>query len=323
MYSPAMDPTAVQSRRMGAWLIDFVFAGILFAVGFMALVDVVADIPGNVCGDDAEAACTSASALAQDGNVYTGVGLYDEASDTSVLMADDRLVWPFVLFVGYGLLSFVVVEGLVGGSLGKLMLGLRVVRADGNRAGVGRSALRFLLWAIDGAPWCFPLVGLITGLTTKGHRRLGDMAAGTFVVGVLDAGKPVSVPGLTTAGLQLGTPGTGTAPGTMFPPGLPGQPTSTGSPWPEPATTPGWAAPTAPGPTGDPTADDVAGGREPVGAAETSHHDTGEIGTAFEHHARNEPVWDPERDTYVQWDTPRQCWLIWDTDAERWTPLDR
>src|SRR5699024_12932 len=44
---------------------------------------------------------------------------------------------------------------------------------------------------------CFFLPGAILVFTTKGHRRLGDMAAGTFVVSKQAVGTPPHVPGVT------------------------------------------------------------------------------------------------------------------------------
>ncbi|MGH9209609.1 MAG: RDD family protein [Acidimicrobiales bacterium] len=85
-----------------------------------------------------------------------------------------------------------LIEGLAGGSLGQQMVGLRRVRADGRRAGVVRVAARWLLWVADAAPWCFPWVGLIVGTSSRGHRRVGDMVAGTYVVRKADAGRPIS-----------------------------------------------------------------------------------------------------------------------------------
>ena len=37
-------------------------------------------------------------------------------------------------------------------------------------AGFVPNLVRWLLWIVDSAPWCLPLVGFITGLTTVGHR---------------------------------------------------------------------------------------------------------------------------------------------------------
>ena len=61
--------------------------------------------------------------------------------------------------------------------------------------------LRTVLWVVDAPPYCVPLVGFITGVTTVGHRRVGDMVAKTYVVGRRDAGEPVVVPGAVVAGV--------------------------------------------------------------------------------------------------------------------------
>jgi uncharacterized RDD family membrane protein YckC len=80
----------------------------------------------------------------------------------------------FVVYVGY----FVVLEGLSGRTLGKMLLGIEVVRAeDGGPPGMGRAALRALMFlAVDG------LAGLFVILASSRHQRLGDMAANTLVV---------------------------------------------------------------------------------------------------------------------------------------------
>ncbi len=91
----------------------------------------------------------------------------------------------------------VVLQGLTGWTPGKLLTGIRVVRDDGRPAGIGRALLRWLLWVVDGFPYVVPLVGFIVGLTTVGHRRVGDMVAKTLVVRASAAGTPISVPGLS------------------------------------------------------------------------------------------------------------------------------
>ena len=47
--------------------------------------------------------------------------------------------------------------------------------------------------AVDG-PFSFFLCGIITSSVSSGHRRLGDMAATSYVVGRADAGRSVVVP---------------------------------------------------------------------------------------------------------------------------------
>src|SRR4029079_11025816 len=81
--------------------------------------------------------------------------------------------------VGFYVLNWWLLQGLAGGSIGKLLLGLRVVGCDGRRAGLGRVALRTLLLIVD-AGFCW-IPGLVSAFSTKGHRRIGDLAAQTLV----------------------------------------------------------------------------------------------------------------------------------------------
>lgn len=295
MYQLPLDPTAVQGRRIGAWLIDFVFASVLAIIALNVALDVYQAGPGNRCADDDDRPSAEVTPICTgDFRDADGLFIYDENTDETVFVAGD--VWlPVALFVGYGLITFVLVEGIVGASIGKLIVGLRVVRADGQRAGIGRSALRFLLWLVDGFPYCFPLVGFVTGLTTKGHRRLGDMAAGTFVVNSAAAGHPVTIPGLTApAALAYAPP---SEPGPYIPPAAP--------PWGAPQSSAPWDAPW----------DAPAG---PLAPASTTPEkapppDSGET---------SKPQWDADRNTYIQWDVHRNAWLQWDTDLSEWKPIE-
>ena len=125
-------------------------------------------------------------------------------------------------------------RGVSGYSIGKAVMGLRVVKqSDGQLAGIGANGLRWLLGIIDFGPCLLP--GLITGLTTKGHRRIGDMAASTLVVDKSQVGIAPVVPGLTSPEV---------APAAWTPP-APSSPQPDGS-W-------AGAAPPAP-PTADPAA---------------------------------------------------------------------
>jgi uncharacterized RDD family membrane protein YckC len=102
----------------------------------------------------------SASVAPSSGLVATGV--------LSVLVLLDVL--------GY----FVILEMLTGGrSLGKLAVGLRVVRLDGRPVGFGPSLVRNVVRLAD---YGLFLLGLWMILGTKRHQRLGDLAAGTIVI---------------------------------------------------------------------------------------------------------------------------------------------
>jgi uncharacterized RDD family membrane protein YckC len=95
----------------------------------------------------------------------------------------------YLLDVIAGLMLFGLLPGLTGWTPGKLITGLRVVRADRRRAGIGRSLARPFLWIADGFPYFLPgLVGFILILSTKEHRRVADYVAGTYVVDRAEAG---------------------------------------------------------------------------------------------------------------------------------------
>jgi uncharacterized RDD family membrane protein YckC len=78
-------------------------------------------------------------------------------------------------------LYYIVLEAVLGATLGKLLLGLRVVNVDGSRIGWGASIIRNLLRIIDALPF-FYLLGAIRIWTSPQRQRLGDRVAKTVVV---------------------------------------------------------------------------------------------------------------------------------------------
>jgi len=88
-----------------------------------------------------------------------------------------------VVFLFVMLLYFVVLEGLIGATLGKMVVGIRVVGTDGSRTGIGRSVVRNLLRMIDGLP-ALNILGVIFILRSPERARFGDRVAGTRVVRV-------------------------------------------------------------------------------------------------------------------------------------------
>lgn len=83
----------------------------------------------------------------------------------------------FVVMVLY----FVFLEGFAGGTLGKLLLKMRVVDIAGARAGVSRSLLRNVLRVVDSLP-TLGILGAILISTSPDKARFGDRIAGTRVV---------------------------------------------------------------------------------------------------------------------------------------------
>ncbi|MGQ0825113.1 MAG: RDD family protein [Actinomycetota bacterium] len=172
MYDMQRDPTAVMGRRILAFAIDAIAVGLLVAV-FMSPNIETEPAPETFLGEP----CEVIEARDPD--------LFCIESGDEVITVDTG---SFASSIGVQLLlSFgnaVVLQSLVGTSIGKMVTGLRVVRPDGQIAGFGAMFVRWLcLWTVDG--FCF-LVGLITALVSRGHRRVGDMLAGTYVVRVDD-----------------------------------------------------------------------------------------------------------------------------------------
>ncbi len=131
-------------RRAGAYLID----GLLRAM--VLFIFAVIAVAGEAIGDAG----------------LSGVG-------TGVM-----LTLAFAIEWGY----FVLLEMLMGGqSIGKRVLGLRVISDDGRPLGFGASVLRNLVRAADFLPMMYAL-GVAVMMKDQRFRRLGDMAAGTLVV---------------------------------------------------------------------------------------------------------------------------------------------
>jgi uncharacterized RDD family membrane protein YckC len=104
--------------------------------------------------------------------------------------ADHR--WNFGLFISdplciaflvVMLLYFVFLEGLMGVTLGKWVIGLRVERVERGKPGLMKGLLRNVLRIVDGLP-AFSILGIILILTSAERARLGDRIAGTRVIRV-------------------------------------------------------------------------------------------------------------------------------------------
>lgn len=186
------DPTDVMGRRIVAYIIDTLIAIVIIVVVFSSALH-------GVRGSDRSGFCNTYK------NENSG-GVCVSSGDTAYVVTPskmDSLVrssWGAT--IGWTLLNAVLLQGLTGGTVGKLLLGLRVVRDDGRRAGIGWCALRtVVLLLVDSL--CF-IIGLVVALSTNGHRRLGDMAASTLVVPKEYEGHSFAVPGLTGPPATLG-----------------------------------------------------------------------------------------------------------------------
>ncbi|HEV7759533.1 MAG TPA: RDD family protein [Acidimicrobiales bacterium] len=224
--------------RTAAWIVDLLLYAVLI-IGVLGPTPLspLAEYSKVPDGMSMDTACERVGDLADDVSSCFLIGdrvYFTDSSDAAIQIVG------WLAYVG---LIYIVWQGLTGLTPGKLLFGLRTVGEDGKAPGMGRAFIRSVLWIVDGFPYCIPgIVGFVTGLTSSGHRRVGDMAAKTFVVGKGDVGQPVMVAGLT-ATTGYGTPtvyGAG--------PGYAQVPSS--APWGTPPAAPGAGVPGAAGAAG-------------------------------------------------------------------------
>jgi uncharacterized RDD family membrane protein YckC len=213
-YAPPRDPTAVVGRRILAYVIDWFIVGVISFIAISTTLDGY-EKSEFFTGFDLCDGADVAVCFEDDDNVY----VFEEGSDAVI-----GIGLPIAAWIG----NHVVLQGITGASVGKFVTKLRVVNRNGTNAGVGRALVRSVFLVIDAG--CF-VIGLVTMLTTKGHRRVGDMVGNTYVVGAQDVGTPPEP-----------TPGFGPPPAGYTPP--------TGWTPPGAGETPAWAPP----PSGPPPA---------------------------------------------------------------------
>lgn len=182
------DPTNVMGRRVVAYIVDAVLGAVLVGVVFFSSATLVETVPEGFC-----------DLVNESQDVSSCIQLGDDAY---VLEGNDNV--PIGLVgIGYGLLVFVVLTATTGASIGKHVTGLRVVDAQGQRCSFGRALGRWLMMIVDSI--C--MLGFFVAAFTHPHRRLGDMAAGTYVVAKGSTGRPMNAADEPPAG-YTGAPGT-------------------------------------------------------------------------------------------------------------------
>ena len=89
----------------------------------------------------------------------------------------------FPLWLAFTFLYFVILEWRFAATIGKAIMGIRVVDQDGQPPSFDKVLIRNAMRVIDAFPYFIPyLVGLITMGENRGRQRIGDKAAGTMVV---------------------------------------------------------------------------------------------------------------------------------------------
>ena len=278
---PYSDPTAVQGRRIGAFFID---AAIVIALAVVTFFPMHSEQSLSKALNEGK--CRRNEIPFGDRSDSVSCDGFTFQSDGTVYSADPAWFW---VNLGFSFAYFALLQGVIGATAGKLMVGLRVVRGDGSIANVGWASLRWLFFFVDG-PLTFGICGLVTFLVSKGHRRVGDMVSGTYVVGTGSVGQPVVLP--VAAAPTYPPVGYYPPPGAGYGP-PPGQ--GYGPP-------PGAGYGPPPGQSYPPPGQAAA--TPPVGAG-----------------APAGPQWDTARGTYVQADPETGVWHSWNTRTSKWEPL--
>lgn len=102
--------------------------------------------------------------------------LFGGATASGFQLSGGPALLLFLIAIAY----YIVMEAQKGATIGKLILGLRVVMEDGSAIDWRASVVRNLLRIIDGL--FIYLVGAILVWTSDKKQRLGDRLANTIVV---------------------------------------------------------------------------------------------------------------------------------------------
>jgi Predicted membrane protein/domain len=89
------------------------------------------------------------------------------------------LVFTIILYLPIFFYSFLWETFNRGRSPGKMLFGMRVVMRDGTTPTIGAYFLRWMLLLVD---FWMSYIGIVIILLNKNNQRIGDLAAGTFVI---------------------------------------------------------------------------------------------------------------------------------------------
>jgi uncharacterized RDD family membrane protein YckC len=296
------DPTKVMGRRIGAWVVDVLIISVVFFALVAATVNSTR-ISYNPCVNPT----TDFQFCTLDNG--REVAVWNGTDTTVYRTGQGRAAELVALLVAIAIGVFM--QGLTGYTPGKALFSIRTVDEQGQVPGIGKAFIRWILWIVDAFPYCcvVPLTGGIVAFSSKGHRRVGDMGAKTFVVDRSAMGQPIVVPGLTAPYVPPAPPWAPPADQWGAGGGAIGGAVSTGpqqSGWAAPPVAPG----TAPAPQTEPTQP-----LAPTPAEEPTDQQSGPP-------AADEPQWDPQRNAYILWNSTLQKWTQYDSEAGEWKPID-
>ena len=149
------------------------------------------------------------------GPTSPGIGPVNVTLVNITVTSPSGSVFRFGLFGAWAVLYLILVacyyfglEALAGQTVGKALLGLRVLQPDGARPAARQIAMRTLLRLFDVLPALY-LVGFIAVLSSGRQRRqrLGDMAAGTVVDRTARSSRPLVLAWTCVVAVVLATAG--------------------------------------------------------------------------------------------------------------------
>ena len=118
----------------------------------------------------------------------------DRAAARSLRWAPATFATVTVVAMAYWIGNFVILQGLTGRTIGKLLARICTVDAAGRPCGIGRATVRWLFLVVDAFPYFVPmLVGFIVTVSSRNRQRVGDLVAKTWVVSVEALGQPMSI----------------------------------------------------------------------------------------------------------------------------------
>jgi uncharacterized RDD family membrane protein YckC len=106
--------------------------------------------------------------------------LISGVSRRSILSSNSMLLSFYLVSAALYAANFLLLAAGAGQTLGKRIIGIRIVRIDGRRFGVGSAALRHLVgYALSGI---FGMLGFVWATWDPRHQTWHDKLAGTIVI---------------------------------------------------------------------------------------------------------------------------------------------
>lgn len=194
------DPTkSTMARRVGAYVVDWMAIFAIAAIWFNSL------------------ASQTDVQRSSDGIEWMTVGgqYVIHWNETVYVISSGSLWSTFLVFALAWVAIRVIWQGKSGTTVGKSLFGLRTIASDGNPPGTQKAAVREAILFVAALP-NLRFLGLIlefgVAMASSGNQRIGDKAAGTYVVHKAAMGSPM-MPGAGAA-----PPAPGSAPVVQPPP---------------------------------------------------------------------------------------------------------